>query len=105
MGFVGAFDGMIGVFFTASVMVVNLLVNLIHVIPDAAMQWIGAQTQSSGAGSRASGEFSQAAVGATAAGKNMMQQAAGNQRQRSRDKLLGPAAATNNNGTRATPKL
>ncbi len=72
----------VGVFFTTSVMIVNLSVEMIHVVPDAAMSFIGGQTHSGKVGSRASGEFAQSATAATAAARAFSQQAMGNQRQR-----------------------
>lgn len=62
----------IAVFFTTSVMIVNLCISLIHEIPDAVLNWIGAQTKSSQVGSSTSGRFTEAAVGAQAMGGKMM---------------------------------
>ncbi|GAB1233277.1 hypothetical protein UT4_17440 [Ferrigenium sp. UT4] len=62
----------VGVFFTTSVMIVNLSVNLIHLIPDTALQWLGSHTQSSSAGNRAGENFTSVATGGTAAGRDIM---------------------------------
>lgn len=61
----------IAVFFTTSVMIVNLCVSLIHEIPDSVLNWVGAQTKSSQVGSATSGRFTEAAVGMQAMGGKM----------------------------------
>jgi hypothetical protein len=67
----------VGVFFTTSVMIVNLSTNLIHFIPNVALQWMGAHATASGtAGEKANGEFTGAAAGGIAYGKQMAGQAA-----------------------------
>ncbi|GAB1234999.1 hypothetical protein [Ferrigenium sp. UT5] len=77
----------VGVFFTTSVMIVNLSVNLIHLIPDTALQWLGSHTQSSSAGNRAGENFTAVATGGTAAGRDIM----GGAMQKSRQRRDGAA--------------
>lgn len=77
-GISGGFTDLLGfivviaVFFTTSVMIVNLCVSLIHEIPDTVLTWIGAQTKSSQIGSATSGRFTEAAVGMQALGGKMV---------------------------------
>ena len=59
---------------------------MIHVVPDAAMSFIGGQTHSGKIGSRTSGEFAQGATAATAAGRAFSQQAMGKQRERNKQR-------------------
>lgn len=77
-GISGGFTDLLGfvvviaVFFTTSVMIVNLCVSLIHEIPDTVLNWVGAQTKSSQVGSATSGRFTEAAVGMQAMGGKML---------------------------------
>lgn len=49
--------------------------NLIHLVPDTVLQWIGAQSQSASAGSQAGQDFTRSTAGAMAAGGQMASQA------------------------------
>ena len=75
----GSFTGLvalviyIGIFFTTSVMIVTTSVNLIHVVPDAVLNWIANSTASTAPGAGMSGNFAVGAVGATGAGQSIMQ--------------------------------
>lgn len=77
-GISGGFTDLLGfvvviaIFFTTSVMIINLCVSLIHEIPDTVLQWVGAQTKSSQIGSSTSGRFTEAAVGMQAMGGKML---------------------------------
>ncbi len=74
----GSFTGLIAliiyvaIFFTTCVMIINASVNLIHVVPDAVLTWITQSSASTGAFSGMTGNFSAAAVGATATGNQMI---------------------------------
>ncbi|GAB1233640.1 hypothetical protein [Ferrigenium sp. UT5] len=67
---------------STSVMIVNLSVNLIHLIPDTALQWLGFHTQSSSAGNRSGENFTAVATVGTAAGRDIMGKAMANIRAR-----------------------
>jgi hypothetical protein len=92
----------VGVFFTTSVMIVNLSTNLIHFIPNVALQWMGSHATASGtAGERASGEFTQAAAGGIAYGKQMAGQAASNAKDRRTERQKAAVGGAGDNGAAA----
>lgn len=74
----------IGVFFTTSVKIVNTSVNLIHIVPDTELSWIAPGTQSAGAGSQMSGQFSNAASGVAGYGGAIAKQSMGKAREAGR---------------------
>lgn len=108
-GTISGFSGVIGlviaiaVFFTTSVMIVNLSTNLIHFIPNVALQWMGSHATDSGtAGRSASGEFTQASAGAIMAGKNVAGLAANKvaSRKKARDEAGDSAGGDGGNGAK-----
>lgn len=55
-------------------MLVNMSMNLVHLVPDTVLQWIGAQSQSASAGNGAGQDFTRDAAGAMAAGGQVASQ-------------------------------
>ena len=92
----------VGVFFTTSVMIVNLSTNLIHFIPNVALQWMGTHTTASGtAGEKANGEFTGASAGGIAYGKQLAGQAASNSKERKKARDEAGKEAKGENGAAA----
>ena len=92
----------VGVFFTTSVMIVNLSTNLIHFIPNVALQWMGTHTTASGtAGEKANGEFAGASAGGIAYGKQLAGQAASNSKERKKARDEAGKEAKGENGAAA----
>lgn len=78
-------------------MIVNLSTNLIHFIPNVALQWMGTHTQGGTAGDKANGEFTSASAGGIAYGKQLAGQAAksAGDRKTARDEANSKASGEN----------
>ena len=83
-------------------MIVNLSTNLIHFIPNVALQWMGTHTTASGtAGERANGEFTSASAGGIAYGKQLAGQAASNSKERKKERQKTAESGAGENGAAA----